>query len=75
MSERFDRPVRCSSGHVFTTIRLPLVSLKAVRVGPWRLQRCPVGVHWAQAAPLDPAEPVSPEECAAARSVHDGRIP
>jgi hypothetical protein len=29
MFERFDTPVRCSAGHLFTTIWVPLGSLKA----------------------------------------------
>jgi len=37
--------VRCRRGHLFTTIWLPGVSLKAARLGWWRFQRCPVGNH------------------------------
>ncbi len=37
--------VRCREGHVFTTTWIPLVSFKAVRLGPVRLQYCPVGRH------------------------------
>lgn len=46
MFDRFDRQVRCSAGHVFTTIWMPLGSLKAVRLGWKRWQYCPVGRHW-----------------------------
>jgi hypothetical protein len=46
MFERFDTPVRCSAGHLFTTIWVPLGSLKAVRLGGTRYQYCPVGHHW-----------------------------
>lgn len=47
--------VRCRRGHLFTTIWLPGVSLKSVRLGWWRLQRCPVGGHWTIVTPVDPA--------------------
>lgn len=74
MFERFDRPVRCSAGHLYTTIWIPLGSLKAVRLGARRYQRCPVGNHWAMVVPLDP-ETASGEDLAAAGAVHDRRIP
>jgi len=38
MLERFDRPVRCSAGHTFTTIWMPLGSFKAIRLGRRRYQ-------------------------------------
>jgi hypothetical protein len=38
--------VRCREGHLFTTIWLPGASLKSLRFGAWRFQRCPVGHHW-----------------------------
>jgi hypothetical protein len=74
MFESFERPVRCSQGHLFTTIWVPLGSLKAVRLGGRRYQRCPVGHHWAMVVPLDPntADPADLEKAAA---VHDARIP
>jgi hypothetical protein len=37
--------VRCRQGHVFTTIWIPGGSLKAIRLGLWRIQWCPVGRH------------------------------
>lgn len=37
--------VRCRQGHVFTTTWIPGGSLKAVRLGLWRIQWCPVGRH------------------------------
>jgi hypothetical protein len=37
---------RCPDGHLFETPRLPLLSIKSIRLGPGRLQRCPVGKHW-----------------------------
>ncbi len=74
MFESFDRPVRCSAGHLFTTIWIPLGSLKAVRLGPRRYQRCPVGRHWAMVMQLD-RDSASSEDLAAAAAVHDLRIP
>ncbi|MBW4030153.1 MAG: hypothetical protein HIU57_05675 [Acidobacteria bacterium] len=44
--------VRCSSGHVFRTIWIPGVSLKALRLGWWRVQYCPVGHHWTLVSPI-----------------------
>ncbi len=43
--------VRCRSGHVFTTLWIPGVSLTSLRLGPWRVQRCPVGRHWSIITP------------------------
>lgn len=74
MFESYDRPVRCSAGHLFTTIWTPLGSLKAVRLGVERWQRCPVGHHWATVTPLD-ENTATAEELAAAAKVHDVRIP
>ena len=74
MFEAYDRPVRCRDGHLFTTIWIPLASLKAVRLGDRRYQRCPVGRHWTTVTPLDPAT-TSAEDLAAAAAVHDIRIP
>jgi len=72
--ERFDRPVRCKDEHLFTTIWIPLGSLKAVRLGNRRYQRCPVGHHWTMVVPLDP-NTADPGDLAAAAAVHDIRIP
>ena len=74
MFERYERPVRCRSGHLFTTIWVPLASFKAVRLGNERFQHCPVGRHWARVTPLDPAS-ASAADLAAAAAVHDIRIP
>jgi hypothetical protein len=48
--------VRCSKGHLFTTFWSPLGSFKAIRLGPARYQRCPVGNHWAMVRPVRDAE-------------------
>jgi hypothetical protein len=74
MFERFDRPVRCKAGHLFTTSWLPLGSVKAVRLGGRRYQHCPVGHHWTTVVPLDRTS-AGPEELKAAAAVHDVRIP
>jgi hypothetical protein len=44
--------VRCHRGHLFTTIWIPGVSAKALRLGWFRVQRCPVGRHWALVRPV-----------------------
>lgn len=74
MLESYDRPVRCRQGHLFTTVWMPLVSFKAVRLGNRRWQRCPVGRHWATVVPLDP-DTATPDELARAAAVHDTRVP
>ncbi|MHB2027795.1 MAG: hypothetical protein ACYCPT_03135 [Acidimicrobiales bacterium] len=53
--------VRCRRGHLFSTIWIPGVSIKSIRLGWYRLQRCPVGAHWSlvrliSGARLSPAE-------------------
>jgi hypothetical protein len=74
MFERFDRPVRCKAGHLFTTIWIPFGSVKAVRLGGSRYQHCPVGKHWSTVVQLDPAT-TSAADLAQAASVHDRRVP
>lgn len=74
MFERFDRVVECAAGHRFTSIVIPGASLKAVRLGDRRWQHCPVGKHWAIVRFVDEAT-LDPEQLAAARAVHDIRIP
>lgn len=44
--------VRCRRGHLFTTLWIPGVSVKALRLGWWRFQRCPVGPHWSLVTPV-----------------------
>jgi hypothetical protein len=44
--------VRCREGHLFTTLWIPGASLKSVRLGLWRLQRCPVGRHLSLVTPV-----------------------
>ena len=65
--------VRCRQGHVFTTIWIPGASLKAVRLGWMRFQRCPVGGHWALVTPVIRVELT--DERRLADQHHDVRIP
>lgn len=66
--------VRCRAGHLFTTIWVPGASLKALRLGWARLQRCPVGKHWTLVTPVREAE-LTYEERRMAAEHHDVRIP
>jgi len=66
--------VRCRDGHLFTTIWVPFASLKAIRLGPARLQRCPVGRHWSLVRPVKDGDLTDDERLAASRH-HDVRIP
>jgi hypothetical protein len=69
-----DTIVRCSKGHLFTTIWLPGVSIKSVRLGMARYQHCPVGHHWAVVKPVNDAE-LTDEDRRVAAEHHDVRIP
>jgi hypothetical protein len=66
--------VRCRRGHLFTTIWVPGASIKSVRLGWWRLQRCPVGNHWSLVAPVKAAD-LTDEERQFAEQHHDARVP
>jgi hypothetical protein len=66
--------VRCRNGHLFTTIWIPGVSLKSLRLGWWRFQFCPVGRHWSLVVPVRETD-LSPGERRAAREARDVRIP
>jgi hypothetical protein len=66
--------VRCRHGHLFTTFWIPGVSLKAVRLGWWRYQRCPVGGHWSLITPVRPSE-LSEAEREEARTRSDIPLP
>lgn len=37
--------VQCRRGHHFTTLWIPFASFQSLRLGPWRVQWCPVGRH------------------------------
>lgn len=66
--------VRCREGHLFTTIWVPGVSFKAIRLGWLRLQRCPVGNHWALVAPVKDSD-LTNEERRIAELYRDGPVP
>lgn len=66
--------VRCRQGHLFTTIWIPLASFKAVRLGAWRLQWCPVGRHVTLVRPVN-LDTLTPEERDQAAKTRDIRIP
>jgi hypothetical protein len=66
--------VRCREGHLFTTIWIPGVSFKAVRLGWARLQRCPVGKHWTLVTPVRNSD-LTDEERRVASEHRDVRIP
>jgi hypothetical protein len=66
--------VRCRQGHLFTTIWIPGASLKALRFGWWRFQRCPVGRHWTIVTPVKESA-LSDDERRIAREHRDIRVP
>ena len=66
--------VRCREGHLFTTIWIPGVSLKAIRLGWWRVQYCPVGRHWSIVTPVKRSE-LTEEEAGIASEHADIRLP
>lgn len=66
--------VRCRAGHLFTTIWIPAASVKSLRLGLWRVQRCPVGRHWSLVTPVNENEP-SEDERRFAREHQDIPLP
>jgi len=66
--------VRCNRGHLFTTVWIPGASVKSLRLGPWRVQRCPVGHHWALVRPARASE-LSDGERDEAQSRRDTFLP
>ena len=69
-----DTVVRCRSGHLFTTLWIPGASVKAVRLGWWRYQRCPVGRHWSLVTPAQVSD-LTEAERQLAEQTRDVRIP
>jgi hypothetical protein len=47
--------VRCREGHLFMTVWVPGISVKAIRLGMVRFQYCPVGDHRTFVVPVSPA--------------------
>jgi hypothetical protein len=66
--------VRCRDGHYFTTIWIPGASLKSIRLGWARFQRCPVGEHWTLVTPARDID-LSAVERQQAQQHRDLRIP
>jgi hypothetical protein len=66
--------VRCRRGHLFTTIWIPGASLKSIRLGWWRIQRCPVGGHWSIVVPVKEAD-LSSRERRRAHEILDVPVP
>jgi hypothetical protein len=66
--------VRCRQGHLFTTVWIPGASLKAVRLGFWRVQWCPVGRHVTLVNPVKDADLTDAEREFAAGH-HDLKVP
>jgi hypothetical protein len=66
--------VRCRDGHLFTTIWIPAASVKSLRLGLWRVQRCPVGRHWSLVTPVNERE-LTEDERRSARQHHDIPLP
>jgi hypothetical protein len=66
--------VRCSRGHLFTTLWIPGSSFKAVRLGYKRYQRCPVCEKWRMVEPVADAD-LSDEDRQAAAEHRTGRLP
>src|SRR4051794_6951857 len=66
--------VRCRQGHLFTTIWIPGASVKSLRLGWWRVQRCPVGAHWSLVSPVREDE-LTAEQRRFAAEHRDVRIP
>jgi hypothetical protein len=66
--------VRCRDDHLFTTIWIPGGSLKSLRFGWWRFQRCPVGRHWSIVTPVKQID-LTEDESRIARENRDIRIP
>jgi hypothetical protein len=66
--------VRCSQGHLFTTLWIPGASVKSLRLVWWRFQRCPVGGHWSLVRPVDEST-LSAQERRLAHEHHDLPVP
>ncbi len=66
--------VRCRQGHLFTTIWIPGVKLKALDLVVARVQRCPVGRHWTLVVPVREKD-LTEGELRFARAHHDLRVP
>ncbi len=66
--------VRCSRGHLFTTLWIVGASVKAVRLGTKRYQRCPVCQKWRIVVPV-PDDELTDEDRRVAATHHDTKLP
>jgi hypothetical protein len=66
--------VRCSRGHLFTTLWIVGSSVKAVRLGTKRYQRCPVCNKWRIVVPV-PDDELTEEDRRVAATHHDTKLP
>lgn len=66
--------VRCRTGHLFTSLWIPGVKLKAIDLGLARIQRCPVGHHWSIVIPVRDRD-LTAEERRTAAGNRDIRLP
>jgi hypothetical protein len=66
--------VQCRAGHLFTTLWVPGGSFKAIRLGWYRYQFCPVGRHWSLCAPVR-EDDLTDADRESAHAHHDARIP
>jgi hypothetical protein len=66
--------VRCRDGHLFTTIWIPFMSFKAIRLGQVRFQYCPVGDHLTFVTIVRDSD-LTPLERQQASQIHDRRVP
>jgi hypothetical protein len=69
-----DTIVRCSRGHLFTTVWIVGSSVKAVRLGYKRYQRCPVCEKWRIVVPVREDE-LTDEDRRVAAEHHDTKLP
>jgi hypothetical protein len=69
-----DTIVRCSKGHLFTTKWIVGSSVKAVRLGYKRYQRCPVCKKWRILVPV-PDDELTDEARRVAGEHHDTTLP
>jgi hypothetical protein len=69
-----DTIVRCSRGHLFTTLWVVGASVKAVRLGYKRYQRCPVCKKWRIVVPV-PDDELTDDDRRVAAEHHDTRLP
>jgi hypothetical protein len=66
--------VRCRQGHLFSTVWIPGASVKALRLGFWRIQWCPVGRHVDLVHPVKGAD-LTEAERSFALTHHDVLVP